>query len=75
MVSLFDILTVGCFAGLAIVYLTRADQSPRKLGLFLVFGGLLAVANQLGNHGYSLPAAAIVAAAAVFGVSQVVQST
>ena len=75
MVSLFDILTVACFAGLVIIYLTRTDQSPRKLGLFLGFGALLAVANQLGDHGYPFPAAALVAAAAVFGVSQAVQST
>ena len=74
MVSLFDILTVACFAGLIVVYLTRTDQSPRKLGLFLAFGGLLAVANQLGDHGYPIPAAAIVAAATVFGLSQAVRS-
>lgn len=73
-ISLFDVVTVACFFVLAVVFFTRKDQSPRILLYYLGFGIVLAVANQIGNHGYAFIAAALVASAAVFAISQALKS-
>ena len=69
--TLFDIVTVACFVGLVFVFLALTDQNPRLLIRFLLAGGALAVANQVGNHGYAIVAAGLIAAAMTFVAIQV----
>ena len=64
--TLFDVVTVCCFAGLVLAFFVFTDQSPKLLLGFLVAGVALAVANQVGNHGYAIVAAGLIAAAMTF---------
>ena len=60
--TLFDILTVACFAGLALVFFRWTKQEPRTLVHFLVCGVTFGVANQLGNAEHTLLAAILIVA-------------
>lgn len=53
MVTLFDIVTVACFLGMAGAFFMLTARQPRTLLHLLVAGIAFAVANQLGNAGYA----------------------
>jgi hypothetical protein len=51
MATFFDVVTVTCFAGLALAFFQFTDRETRTLLQLLVPALALAVANQLGNGG------------------------
>jgi hypothetical protein len=51
MATVFDLLTVTCFAGLVIAYFQFTNHDTRVLVLLLPAAIAFAVANQLGNNG------------------------
>jgi hypothetical protein len=68
MFTLFDFLTVACFAGVAIAFFYWTDRDPRKLAHLLLSGALFAVANQLGNAGSMLFASILILAGIGYSV-------
>ena len=62
MITLFDVITVGCFIGLVVVFFRYTDQETRTLLQFLVSAVVFAIANQIGNAGSVFLAAALVIA-------------
>lgn len=66
MKTIFDLLTVGIFAGLIVLFLQRSVDQPEDqpysdhLWQYLVAGAGCAVANWLGNEGYPLAAVALI---------------
>jgi hypothetical protein len=54
MPTLFDIITVICFLGVAIGFFLFTNREPRKLLHLLLSWVLFAVANQLGDSGSTL---------------------
>ena len=60
--TLFDIVTVACFLGLAFVFFQWTSREPRTLIQFLLCGVVFAVANQLGNAEYPLLAVVLLIA-------------
>lgn len=55
MATIFDLLTVSCFAGLVVAYFRFTNHDTRVLVRLLPAAIAFAVANQLGNHdGYIL---------------------
>jgi hypothetical protein len=51
MTTFFDVATVTCFVGLAIVFFQFTDREIPTLVHFILAGVVFAVANQLGNGG------------------------
>lgn len=72
MKTIFDLLTVGMFAGLIVLFLQRSVDQPEDqpyadhLWQYLVAGAGCATANWLGNEGYTLPAVAVIVAILAF---------
>ena len=62
MITVFDVITVGCFIGLVVVFFRFTSQDKRTLLQFLLSGIVLAIANQVGNAGSVALAGALVAA-------------
>jgi hypothetical protein len=62
MTTVFDFLTIACFAGLALAFFLWTKREPRTLIHFLLCGVVFAVANQVGNAQYTLLASALVVA-------------
>jgi predicted branched-subunit amino acid permease len=62
MITFFDMVTVACFIGLAAAFFRYTDHEIRTLLQFLISAVVLAVANQVGNAGSILLAAALVIA-------------
>lgn len=54
MVSVFDYLTVACFAGLVIAFLQFTDRDTRTLMHLMISAVAFAIANQVGNAGRPL---------------------
>ncbi len=50
----FDFLTVGCFVCLVVAFFMLNERDPKTLGRVLVSGIAFAVANQLGNAGWTV---------------------
>jgi hypothetical protein len=62
-VTVFDIVTVVCFIGLVISYFSfTARDDYRTLAQLILSGAVFAVANQVGNAGFSLLAAVLIVA-------------
>ena len=60
METLFDIVTVTCFAGLVVAFIRFTDRNARTLIEFIVAGFALAVANQVGNAGQTVLAVSLI---------------
>jgi ABC-type iron transport system FetAB permease component len=68
MTTFFDLFTVACFTGMIIVFFKFTDREVRTLIQFVLIGIVLAVANQVGNAGSVLLAAALIFAGAAYVV-------
>jgi hypothetical protein len=62
----FDFLTVGCFVCLVGAFFVFTKRDLRTLAHVLLSGVAFAVANQLGNSGWTWLALALVLAGAVY---------
>jgi hypothetical protein len=63
MMTLFDVVTVTCFAGLVIAFFQFTDREPRTLLRFMLAAVVFAVANQLGNAGSAILALVLIVGA------------
>jgi hypothetical protein len=68
MTTTFDILTVACFVVMTVAFFVLRPKNPRTLLHLLLSGVLFAVANQVGNAGYTLLGLALIAAGAGYSV-------
>lgn len=66
MSTIFDFLTVGAFIAMAAVYFMRANGDQKLMMRLLIPAIGFAVANQLGNHGYSFFAVVLLVGSAAF---------
>jgi hypothetical protein len=60
METVFDIVTVTCFAGLVIAFFRFTDRNKRTLVEFMLAALALAVANQIGNAGQTVLGVALI---------------
>jgi hypothetical protein len=60
MATIFDYVTVGCFLVTAGAFFILTARDRRTLLHVLVAGIAFAIANQLGNAGYTIPAAILI---------------
>jgi hypothetical protein len=63
--TLYDIATVALFSCAVAAYVFLTDRQPQALLRLLLTGLAFAVANQLGNHGLHVLAAALLVAGVV----------
>jgi hypothetical protein len=54
MITVFDYLTVACFAGLVIAFFQFTDRNTRVLMHLMISAAAFAIANQVGNAGLTL---------------------
>jgi hypothetical protein len=64
METAFDILTVACFAGLAIAFFQFTTRDAQTLMRLMVSATVFAIANQVGNAGLPIFALILIAAGA-----------
>lgn len=64
METVFDFLTVACFAGLVIIYFQFTKREARSLMHLMVSGAAFAIANQAGNAGLTSLALILIVAGA-----------
>jgi len=64
MKTFFDVVTVACFAALAIGFFRFTDRNTRTLVHFVLAGIVFAVANQVGNGGGTILALIMIVAGA-----------
>jgi hypothetical protein len=62
MATLFDFLSMACFAGTVIAFFQLTDRAIKTLMHLLAPGTAFAVGNQLGNTGYTTFALLIIVA-------------
>jgi hypothetical protein len=60
METVFDIVTITCFAGLVIAFFRFTDRNRRTLIEFVLAGFALAVGNQVGNAGQTVLAVSLI---------------
>ena len=60
MATMFDYVTVACFLGMAGAFFILTAREPRTLLHVLIAGTAFAIANQVGNAGYTILAAALI---------------
>jgi hypothetical protein len=60
METIFDVVTMTCFAGLAVAFFRFTDRNRRTLIDFVVAAIALAVANQIGNAGQTVLAVSLI---------------
>jgi hypothetical protein len=75
MVTLFDYVTVACFLAMAGAFFLLTAREPRTLLHLLVVGIAFAIANQVGNAGYTLLAATLIIAGAAYAILIIRQRT
>jgi hypothetical protein len=68
MTTFFDIVTVTCFAGLAIAFFQFTNRETRTLVHFILAGVVFAVANQVGNGGSMILALILILAGVTYAV-------
>jgi len=66
--TLFDYLTVACFFGMAGAYFMLTAREPKTLLQLFAAGIGFAIANQIGNSGYTLAGLALIFAGIVYSV-------
>jgi hypothetical protein len=66
MTTLFDVVTVTCFAALVLAFFQFTDRQARTLLHFVLAGVVFAVANQLGNTGSALLALTLILAGTAY---------
>ena len=66
MATLFDYVTVACFLGMAGAFFMLTTREPRTLLHLLVVGAAFAVANQVGNAGYTVLAVILIITGIVY---------
>ena len=62
MVTLYDIVTVTCFACIVLTYFMLTEGGPKVLAHFMLPAAAFAIANQLGNRGMDMPAIILIVA-------------
>jgi hypothetical protein len=60
METIFDVVTVTCFAGLVIAFFRFTNRNSRTLIEFVIAALALAVANQIGNAGQTVLAVSLI---------------
>jgi len=75
MVTLFDYLTIACFAGLVIAYFQFTKREVRTLMQLMISGVAFAIANQVGNAGLSIFALVLIIAGIGYAALVVKTST
>lgn len=66
MTTLFDLVTVTCFAALVLAFFQLTDRQTRTLLQLVLAGVVFAVANQLGNAGSALLAVVLIVAGVAY---------
>jgi hypothetical protein len=66
MATLFDYLTVACFLVMAGGFFLLTARDPRTLLHLLVVGAVFAIANQVGNAGYTILATVLIIVGIVY---------
>jgi hypothetical protein len=66
MATVFDYATVACFLGMACAFFILTAREPRMLLHLLVVGATFAIANQVGNAGYTVLAIIQIIAGVVY---------
>ncbi len=64
--TLFDVLTVTCFAGLVIAFFQFTGRETRTLVHLILAGVVFAVANQVGNAGSNILGFVLVVAGVIY---------
>jgi hypothetical protein len=75
MATLFDYLTIVCFAGLVVAYFQFTNREVRTLMQLMISGLAFAIANQMGNAGLPIFALILVIAGAGYAALVVKTST
>jgi hypothetical protein len=66
MTTLFDVVTVACFAALVLAFFQLTDRQTRTLLHLGLAGVVFAVANQLGNAGSAVLALVLIVAGSAY---------
>jgi hypothetical protein len=68
MATIFDVVTVTCFAALVLAYFLFTSREPKTLLHLIIPAAAFAIANQVGNAGLIFLAVALIAAGAAYAV-------
>jgi hypothetical protein len=68
LITVFDYLTVACFLGLVMAFILWTEHDTRSLLHLLISAMAFAIADQVGNNGYSLFALALIVAGVGYAV-------
>lgn len=68
MATVFDVITVTCFAGLVLAFFKFTDGERKTLMHFMLAAVVFAVANQVGNNGPAWLATLLVLAGVGYAV-------
>ena len=68
MVTLFDIVSVASFIGLALAFFFWTKRDNRTLLHFVISGAVFAIANQVGNAGQTIFASILLIAGIAYAV-------
>jgi hypothetical protein len=66
MATVFDVVTVTCFAALVLAFFFFTSREPKRLLHLIVPGVVFAIANQVGNAGLALLAVGLITAGAAY---------
>lgn len=66
MATVFDLVTVACFVVLVLAFFMLTDRDPKTLSRMLMPAIVFALANQLGNAGWTSLAAALIVAGSAY---------
>jgi hypothetical protein len=66
MATVFDVVTVTCFAAVVLAFFLFTSRKPKTLLHLIVPSMVFAIANYVGNAGLAFLAVALIAAGAVY---------
>jgi hypothetical protein len=75
MKTVFDVLTVACFAGLVFAFVRFTDRETRTLLQLMISAAAFAIANQMGNAGQPFFAIVLILAGSGYATLIVRQSS